>query len=308
MLVVASVALAVSGCGGGGDSDSIKAAFADFATQLHRHNAAAACRDVTSAYWSATAAQATDALAGSGQTVPAECQAGLRYLLSLAGNAPTPTGGASLINIAVHGSSATARETSRAGPGQPVKFVKLGGRWRIDCCVGHQLEQQPQSLYRVPSPAMLPTLQIGQIVTSDNAALRSHPPPLGAIVVFHPPAGADPAGNPVCGTRHQGAGFQQACGAPTNRESAQTFIKRVVGLPGDRIAIVNGQVIRNGQAEVHSYKLMPCNGDPECNFPKPVTIPPDEYFVLGDNRPASDDSRFWGPVKRSWLIGIVRAP
>lgn len=42
-----------------------------------------------------------------------------------------------------------------------------------------------------------------------------------------------------------------------------------------------------------------------CNFPRAITVPPDEYFVLGENLGASDDSRFSGPVKRQWLVGLV---
>jgi signal peptidase I len=175
----------------------------------------------------------------------------------------------------------------------------------VACCVGRQHEQQAQARYRTPSGSMLPTLKVGQVVVSDNAALRSHPPALGAIVVFHPPSGAD-AASPTCDAPHEGAGSGRVCGVSTSGESPQTFIKRVVGLPGDTIALVDGTVIRNGKAEPRNYKVEPCGQLPVCNFPNPVTIPPDEYFLLGDNLPASDDSRFWGPVKRSWLIGLVK--
>ena len=48
---------------------------------------------------------------------------------------------------------------------------------------------------------------------------------------------------------------------------------------------------------------MPCGNGGACNLPKPITIPPDHYFMMGDNRGASDDSRFWGPVPRDWIIG-----
>ena len=44
---------------------------------------------------------------------------------------------------------------------------------------------------------------------------------------------------------------------------------------------------------------------PECNFPTPITIPAGEWFVIGDNRGESDDSRFWGPVPTSWIVGTI---
>jgi signal peptidase I len=154
--------------------------------------------------------------------------------------------------------------------------------------------------YRIPSPSMVPTLAVGQRVLTNR--LISHPS-VGDIVVFHPPAGADPA-SPVCGAPGEGAGHQQACDMPTPAESNQTFIKRVVAGPGDRLAIVNGHAIRNGVRENDPY-IAPCNGDSSCNFRQPIVIPPGHYFMMGDNRGASDDSRFWGPVPNKWVIGVA---
>ena len=82
--------------------------------------------------------------------------------------------------------------------------------------------------YRIPSGSMLPTVEIGQRVLANR--LDTHPQ-LGDIVVFHPPAGADPQ-PAVCASAHQGAGHAQACDQPTRQESQQTFIKRVIGVPG----------------------------------------------------------------------------
>jgi signal peptidase I len=154
--------------------------------------------------------------------------------------------------------------------------------------------------YRIPSPSMVPTLAIGQRVLTNR--LIDHPS-VGDVVVFHPPRGADPA-TPDCGDPNEGAGHSQACALPTTQESSQTFIKRVVAGPGDTLKIINGHVYRNGVAEKDPY-IEQCGSDPSCNFPTPIRIPPGDYFMMGDNRGASDDSRFWGPVPDKWVIGVA---
>jgi signal peptidase I len=154
--------------------------------------------------------------------------------------------------------------------------------------------------YKIPSPSMEPTLNIGQRILANRLDTS---PSVGDIVVFHPPAGADPA-SPVCGDTNEGTGHSQACDVPTPKESSQTFIKRVVGGPGDTIKIIDGHVYRNGVAEKDSYTL-PCGGGPSCNFPTQIKIPPGDYFMMGDNRGLSDDSRFWGPVPDKWIIGVA---
>ena len=155
---------------------------------------------------------------------------------------------------------------------------------------------------RVTSPGMLPTVSVGQLVTVSLDP--SYVPSVGDIVLFHPPSGAEPA-TPMCGRANQGAGYSQVCDAPTSRESSLLFIKRVVAGPGDRVTITQGHVVRNGVTEQDASYTEPCGADPSCNFQTPVTIPPSDYFLLGDNRGASDDSRFWGPVPKAWVIGKV---
>ncbi len=154
--------------------------------------------------------------------------------------------------------------------------------------------------YKVTSGSMEPTLQVGERIAVDPG---SRSPQVGDIVVFHPPGGAR-ASDPVCGSTEQGAGSRQPCGLPTLGESSAVFIKRVVAGPGDTIAVVDGHAIRNGRALNEPY-VGTCTDQEVCSFPTAVTVPAGEYYVLGDNRGASDDSRFWGPVPSSSIIGTA---
>ncbi len=152
--------------------------------------------------------------------------------------------------------------------------------------------------YRIPSESMVPTLEIGQRVLVNRIGMRFTDPEVGDVVVFHPPRGAEEENR--CGGGEPEPG--RVCMQATRERADVNFIKRVVAGPGDRLRIVDGRVIRNGKPVKESY-ARPCGGSDACNFPREVTIPPDHYFMMGDNRGASDDSRFWGPIRREWVIG-----
>lgn len=155
--------------------------------------------------------------------------------------------------------------------------------------------------YEIPSGSMEPTLHIGQRVLVDRIGSHFSSPGVGDIVVFHPPV-SETCVNPHQGEDPAGAAATAACDTVQNTHSSQTYIKRVVGVPGDRLSIRDGHVYRNGKREPDGY-AEPCLGAAECNFPATITVPRGDYYMMGDNRPDSLDSRFWGPVPRAWIIG-----
>jgi signal peptidase I len=150
--------------------------------------------------------------------------------------------------------------------------------------------------YRIPSASMVPTLQVKQRVLVDRITMHFSNPGRGDIVVFKPPLGAD---SDQCGVPHPP---DQACPRPTPQKSSTNFIKRVVGLPGEHLKVINGRVWINGKPLKEPY-IRPDPSCEICDLPREITIPPGHFFMMGDNRGESDDSRTWGPVPKKWIIG-----
>jgi signal peptidase I len=149
--------------------------------------------------------------------------------------------------------------------------------------------------FRIPSESMVPTLEIGQRVLVDRVSFRFGDPDRGDIVVFKPPAG-QPS---VCGVQRPS---DQPCPEGTPERSDTNFIKRVVGLPGDRLKVIEGSVYINGKRQDEPFARLD-RDCPTCNLPREITIPKGEYYMMGDNRGESADSREWGPVPKKWIIG-----
>jgi signal peptidase I len=150
--------------------------------------------------------------------------------------------------------------------------------------------------FRIPSESMEPTLDVGQRVLVDRVSLRFSNPGRGAIVVFKPPAGAD---ENVCGVRHPAG---EPCPRPTPARSDTNFIKRVVAVGGDRVKVIGGHVYIDGRLQKERFAHFD-SGCGICNLPQEVTIPKGYYFMMGDNRGESADSREWGPIPKKWMLG-----
>jgi signal peptidase I len=157
-----------------------------------------------------------------------------------------------------------------------------------------------QAFY-IPSESMVPTLEIGDRVLVNRLSHRWSGPERGEVIVFADEAGAQRnAQNPLAGgLRSLAAGLGLA---PPSEED---FIKRVIGLPGETIEIRDGVVYINGselpEAATSEGGYLSVRDD---SFLPETEIPEGEYFVMGDNRPRSSDSRsLLGNIDREQIIG-----
>ncbi|HWE69829.1 MAG TPA: signal peptidase I [Acidimicrobiales bacterium] len=140
--------------------------------------------------------------------------------------------------------------------------------------------------FSIPSGSMLPTLHVGDRIIVNKLSYDFHGVHRGDIVVFKRP--------------------------PLESQNYSDLVKRVVGLPGETISSVNGTVYINGKPLVVSWLPsgpqaftgpLASDAHPEFNMPGPVKIPAGDYYVMGDNRTDSEDSRFFGPIPKSLIVG-----
>lgn len=122
----------------------------------------------------------------------------------------------------------------------------------------------------VQGSSMVPNFHQGEYLIIDEFSYHFRKPERGEVIVFRYP-----------------------------RQPSQFFIKRVIGLPDDIVEIKNGSVFINGTLNTEAY--LPSSGVTAPD--QSVMLGVDEYFVLGDNRDASSDSRAWGGLKGDFIVG-----
>lgn len=189
-----------------------------------------------------------------------------------------------------------------APPGAPASGERAGSRRALGCAfeivetlvltlliylVIHNFVAQP---FEVQQTSMLPTIVEGEYILIDKLTPRFNDYEYGDVVVFEPPPGSglDTEGIP--------------------------FIKRVIGLPGDTVALENGRVFvtRPGASAVRieePYVAMEADGSSTPTLPRDAggtaewVVPDSSYFVMGDNRQQSQDSRVFGAIDREHILG-----
>ena len=197
------------------------------------------------------------------------------------------------------------RASSRRALGCAFEIVETLVLTLLIYLVIHNFVAQP---FEVQQSSMSPTIVNGEYILIDKLSVRFGGYQYGDVVVFNPPTDSGLA----------------AEGIP--------FIKRIIGMPGDTITLENGRVFveRPGESPVRieePYVVTREDGTtaptdcPRPDCPLTWTVADDEYFVLGDNRPSSQDSRVFGPIGedlilgRAWLryfplerVGIIERP
>ena len=126
----------------------------------------------------------------------------------------------------------------------------------------------------VPTGSMLPTIQLQDRLVVDKISYRFSEVKRGDVVVFHPPSSVD--------------------------QSGTDWVKRVIGLPGDKVEIRDGKVFINDKELTEPYELQ----KPNYSY-GPIVVAEGSYFVLGDNRNDSLDSHYWGVLQKQNIFGKV---
>ncbi len=200
--------------------------------------------------------------------------------------APAPT-------AAVSPDAGSGRSGAEAAPAQaaPPDRGQRSGRWVLEWSIviiaavllAFGVRTYVAQMFYIPSGSMLPTLQVGDRIVVDKLAYRFGSVHRGDIVVFARP--------------------------PLVDADYTDLVKRVIGLPGETIGLRDGHVTIDGTVLSEPWLPQPEPlSEPSSlsegfSLTHPYTIPADHYFVMGDNRPDSEDSRYFGPIPGSLIVG-----
>jgi signal peptidase I len=168
-------------------------------------------------------------------------------------------------------------------------IIELVGVVAVALVVALLLRTYVIATYSIPSGSMEPTLQVGDRIVVNKLSYHLHGIDRSDIIVFSTPPNEDCAGPPVA-----------------------DLVKRVIGLPGETIALSGGNVVLDGRLLREPWlpaseqgRTYPGPSPEPYSLHHPYRIPEGDVYVMGDNRTLSCDSRYWGPIKESTIVGKV---
>jgi signal peptidase I len=183
------------------------------------------------------------------------------------------------------------------GPAPEAAAERKSNRWIIELVgvvvvalvVAFLLRTFVIATYSIPSGSMEPTLKVGDRIVVNKLSYDVHGVDRGNIIVFSTPPKEDCAGPPVA-----------------------DLVKRVIGLPGETISLSGGNVFINGRLLAQPWlpaseqgRTYPGPSPEAYSLHHPYRVPRNQVFVMGDNRTLSCDSRYWGPISESTIVGKV---
>lgn len=127
--------------------------------------------------------------------------------------------------------------------------------------------------HKIKGQSMDPNFPDAEYLLTEKVSYYRENPQRGDVIVFKPPISED------------------------------EFIKRIIGLPGDTVMVLNGRVFVNDTELKEDYIKIDTNASAFLSEGKKYTVPEGNYFVMGDNRPHSSDSRSWGPITKKVITG-----
>lgn len=168
-------------------------------------------------------------------------------------------------------------------------IIELVGVVVVALVVAFLLRTFVIATYSIPSGSMEPTLQVGDRIVVDKLSYHLHGVDRGNIIVFSTPPNENCAGPPVA-----------------------DLVKRVIALPGDTISLSGGFVLINGRLLAEPWlpasqrgRTYPGPSPEPYSLHHPFKVPKGDVYVMGDNRTLSCDSRYWGPIAQSTIVGKV---
>jgi signal peptidase I len=168
-------------------------------------------------------------------------------------------------------------------------IIELVGVVVVAVVVAFLLRTFVIATYSIPSGSMEPTLQVGDRIVVNKLSYDVHGVDRGNIIVFSTPPKEDCAGPPVA-----------------------DLVKRVIGLPGETVSLSGGNVFINGRVLKQPWlpaseqgRTYPGPSPEAYSLHRPYRVPQGHVYVMGDNRTLSCDSRYWGPISESTIVGKV---
>lgn len=303
MLAAGIGATLIGGCGGASEDDRARDAVDTYISATARHDARRVCGVFASSV-QAEAARAQDKAGEEGGCAGAVARAwkDQRPLVLTDTKVLGTRVAGDRARVAIEGTGNRIRQRTT------FSLVRQDGGWHV-LDAGRATTPDGRRVYTAPTDGMSPLLRRGDQFVVDAHAYDVAAPKVGDVVLAHPPqGGADNVPCPGHGDPKAYGFPKDLCVRPDAPRGEESVVKRVVAGPGDRVAFRGGHAIVDGRRADEPFVASSSCADDDaagCDYPRAITVPAGRYYLVGDDRGNSSDSRLWGSVPKDWIVGRV---